>query len=284
MSKPEAGQQTKTSRIDIKKGLVYLAIGLIVVFFGYQYIKTTNPVNNAGQTVVDYIAAKKQFAEKLSDAISANLDKYRVLAIVGPQYRPGYVLDPDNPIDLLTNECLLDESLLDVTAMAPLPITEFQNSVTTDISASKRITQYAGEIANIGGQIKKSENGIYYLSDLVQKLAPQRQFYKALTREKCWQEIKGNEVMIVRGLILAKEFLGSSGAIGAKVNTKLIGQGSIVLNSYRKGAFSLVDKEPIPRFHIITLFKSGTKRGKITKKMFTKPDASQIEAIYQKSQ
>lgn len=277
MDKKQSRQDKKTKSKKDKKRYTYLVSVLFAILIGVLLYIRENPIHYSTEAAVDYFKAKEQFAEKLSKALSKDQTKYRIAAINGPEYQPGYVVDPDNPVDLLTDKCLLNPEILVISKWAPLPEANFQNQITIDISTSGKITQYAGEIAAIGGKIKKKENGIFKIIDLHQILAPSIEFKEALAGAECQGAIEGKDVVVVRGQILGKEYMSTHRDIGTEVETKLIGARSLVLNVNHQGDFSIEDKEPIPRFHIVTSM-SGSTRGSISERL-VRPTDEQIKKL-----
>jgi hypothetical protein len=176
-----------------RKTLVWVAF-LAVIVIVILLIKI-DVIPMFSQETVDYLAAKKQFADQLSRALSSDQDKFRIAAINGPQYEPGYVLAADNPLDLLTDKCLLDRSLLVTSKWTPLPEVAFRNDIAANLKTSKIIEQFSKDIAALGGKIKKSQKGIYKLTEIHQVLAPSIAFYKALAHEQCQEVIDGRDVL-----------------------------------------------------------------------------------------
>ena len=279
-SYPNANRSPSQIR-KTKKILYTVAAICILLAIVYLYLKYFSPIDGGKVQTQNYWQAKARFAEMISNEISSNQKNYRIVAIRGPIYKPGYVLDPDNPVDLVTEACTLSTELLVESEWAPLPGFTAETLIVTDLQTTAKLIKFTKSITDLGGKVERMAKGRYMLQDIKQRVATQDVFENALQNDECEIAIQDRDVIIVRGIILAKEYFSTSDKISAEAETTVTRGNSVVVKVGRKGNFSLEDREPIPRFHIITAMTGlGPTRGENEiEELLRAPTDAQIEKL-----
>lgn len=277
MKKKTSQPLGKDRKTNVSKHRLFVLYALVAVIVAVIILVKLDIIGSFSKVTIDYLEAKNQFAKQLSRALSIDQEKFRIAAINGPIYQPGYVLDLDNPINPLTDKCTMEPGVLKSTPWTSLPEVVLEENITVDIGTSNIIKQFTKDIAEIGGKIKKTESGTYKLTDIHQVLATWDDFIESLAQAECQKAIDGRDVIVVRGQIFAKEIMSTSRELGAGLKPKIIGAGLFLLNYNNEGDFSIEDKEAIPRFHIVSTY-FGSTRGSIDE-MLKPPTDDQIKIL-----
>ena len=243
-------------------------------------------VDTAAEETISYIEAKKNYAKAIATAISNSNPQYRIVAITGPQYAPGTVLDPANPVDLLTRKCLLTDDILATENWADFPTLSRSTSFKADLSVTDLVQRYVSEIANLGLNIDKTKSMNFSMTELSQQLAPRDEFLEALAQEECYDAIFGRDVIVVRGVVLGKESLKTASQLGSGLKIDALGDSAFNVIYGNEKNYVLENKAPEPKFHIITAIpaEAETPRGMALpgdmESRLQTPSDAQIDALY----
>ena len=176
-----------------------------------------------------YVKAKSEYGEALNAVIAKQDPRYRIAAINGPQYPAGAVLDPQNPADLVTTACVIPEAKLTTTPWTPLPSVDDRKAFSFAASIPQAIQPYISWLSDLGLKLDASRTGAFSLTEMSQKLAARDLFAETLASDRCASAIANREVVVVRGIVLAKERYSSGRVLDSEVNVKIAKQNTVTV-------------------------------------------------------
>lgn len=226
--------------------------------------------------LTDYIAAKRKFAVELQKAMGGDASRFQLVAISGPQWAIGTIIDPANPLVPKSLKCVVKSDLLP-TAILWAELPGLTKSQTIDFSAGlpTSAATLINKEAQAQGKISVSKTGSFALKEISAVTIAQDDLLDKLS-EECRNNLSINGGMVVTGIVSAKESFKSGRAIVVDPSLKIAETEILKLKLDQKGDFELEDKAPTPKMFMVTLFRQETLgSGDIQ----TAPSAVQVQQI-----
>jgi hypothetical protein len=266
----------KISVTKMKAGImigVLCLIGVLAAYYAYT--------RTSADAMVSYLEAKRKFAEKFAEGLGIKqTDKYRLVAVIGPQWKVGDALDPENLLSEITDKCVVpSDQLPELVPWSGLP--EYASDRTVDFSAGvpAEVAKAFKSPIVAALHIKWQQGGRFLLKDLSQVVLPENSFLDAVGREVCGNGLKGKSALFVRGVISGKEVFGSARTLSDGGNVQVKDVELLKLKYEDSEKYELEDRDRAPKFFVITLVKGappGAVRGPIE---YSAPSEATIQAL-----
>lgn len=244
----------------------------------------SKPITNAADATTIYLDAKRAYVDALDHALRPHAtadDPYRLVAVAGPQWPIGAVVDPDDPLNPLTRKCEFASSALpsDWTFWSSLPALNQERSITLKVGLPQAAFKILGKGAAAGANFDLSKTGQFALTDLQSKILPQDDFESGLT-EDCKTFLKLRGGLVVRGIVRGKEVFKSVSHVDTGTNVKVLDDALLQLKYDNKGDFQLEDKEPTAKIYMVAFFARATRSDGDSGKLKA-PTAAQLKQLEQ---
>lgn len=223
------------------------------------------PIADAASATATYLDAKRAYVDALDHALrphAAPNDPYRLVAVAGPQWPIGAVVDLDDPLNPLTNKCLFATSALpaDWTPWSSLPELNQSRSIDLKAGLPQATVKIFGKGADVGANLDLSHTGQFALTDLQSKVLPQDDFESGLSADcKAFLDQRGG--LVVRGIVNGREVFKSGRQIDAGANVKVLEEDLLQLKYDDKGDFTLEDKASVAKMYMVAFFARATRTG-----------------------
>lgn len=252
-------------RIHARDGLfLCVGLGLMLSFVGCAN-PDAKPIADAASATATYLDAKRTYVEVLDHALrphAAPSDPYRLVAVAGPQWPIGAVVDPDDPISPLTNKCLFASTALptDWTPWSSVPELNQSRGINLKAGLPQATVKIVGKGADVGANLDLSSTGQFALTDLQSKILPQDAFESGLSADcKAFLDQRGG--LVVRGIVNGREVFKSGRQIDSGANVKVLEEDLLRLKYDNKGDFVLEDKVPVAKMYMVAFFARATRFG-----------------------
>ena len=213
------------------------------------------PIEDSAALTKTYIQAKNEYVIALQDAlIDPTKSKYRLVAVVGPQWKIGAVIDPENPLNNFTDNCLVkDDELPTPTPWASLPGFTSTKTITLGAGLPSKVTELLGKSSAVGANLTSGKNGQFGLSELASVIVAEDAFSKSFSDDcKAVLGLRGG--LVVRGVVTGKEVFKSDASLVTGASIKVAETDLLKLQYDDKGTFELEDKTVNPKMFLITQF------------------------------
>jgi hypothetical protein len=256
------------------------AVGLLVLLCLMWGCKTKPP----SDSLATYMQTKRGFAEELGKQLGMSADKYRIVAVTGPQWKVGTALDPQNPASEITRACIVkSENLPESLPWAGLP--EYTTTQTIDFAAGvpTGVANVFKRAVDANVSLDWQRGGRYALRDLSQVVLAEDEFLNALLSDSCGNGLKGKKALLVRGVISGKELFGSTNKLAPGAAVKVQDFDVLKLTYVNSESYELEDKEKSAKFFVFTLIDGGSlaaaARGPIEPVAPSQTSLDSLEAI-----
>jgi hypothetical protein len=213
------------------------------------------PIVRTGEAAKAYADAKRAYADSLSRSIGIpRSSKYRLVAIVGPEWQIGDSIDVDNPANLLTTKCRFSSAKLpSATTFTQDPTVDNQAPIEFSLGLPAGVIKAFSKMAVTAKiDIKRQSIGNYSLSALAGPIVAEDDFESALQEKDCYASRKGPS-LIVRGVISGIESFSSTKSYNFDATAKVETMDAFVFKYDPSKHFELTDKTSAPKFYILTL-------------------------------
>lgn len=242
-------------------------------------LNVNKPIADSATATKTYVQAKKEYVTQLEGAIvgsNAGASKYRLVSVVGPQWNIGAVLDPDNPLNNITDKCAVkDTTLPKPTPWASLPGMSQSKKITLGAGLPSKVTEFLGKESAVSANLTTNKTGQFSLSELASVIVAEDEFNNGFSTD-CAAVLALKGGLVVRGIVTGKEVFKSGTSLVAGANVKLAETDLLKLQFDNKGDFELEDKTATPKMFLITQFVPQNKSdGEVQRK----PSAETIARI-----
>ena len=220
---------------------------------------TTQPIDDSAKAASDYITAKRSYAQALSRALQiSDSSTYRLVAVIGPEWKIGDAIDPNNPLNPLTYRCQWKPA--DIPAATPW--TDLHG-----VSATSNINFSLGLPTGVVAALKSTSAGInftsqttgkYSLTGLSGPIIGQDDFETALNTEPC-KSARVNPALIIRGVVSGIETFSSNKSIDAGGKITTLNIDVFNLKYVDSNTYEISDKTAAPKFYLLTLDTPNTR-------------------------
>lgn len=220
--------------------------------------------------MIDYYGAKSEMALRLQNYLTGNNGSvvYTMVAINGPAYPVGTLVAEDNPLDIESRACQLnDDELPKSEPWSNVPSADIKKSFSFSLNIPapmRRVFQNAE--SSVGTGFTWAKNGSFEMSQMSQVFLSREDLRTILARPNCAAALmaaEGSRAVFVRGIVYGKETLSSSYEFKPNLTVKVMeGEtGQLVLKYNNEGEFSLTENTPAPKFAIVARVRApgGTK-------------------------
>lgn len=220
-------------------------------------------VQPAMEAATSYLVAKRSYVDALDKTLRVHQtasDPYRLVAVAGPQWPIGAVLDPDNPLNQLTKKCEVASAALPTewTAWSNLPTLTQSRTIALGAGLPRATVQLLGKAVSAGANVDLSKSGQFALTDLRSKILPQDDFESGLSPD-CKAFLKTRGGVVVRGIVSGKEVFKSITQIDMGAGVKWLEEDVLRLKYDNKGNFELEDEAPVPKMYLVAYFARETR-------------------------
>jgi hypothetical protein len=227
--------------------------------------KTAAPIDTAADTTVSYIAAKRDYVERLDRELQKEdpNSPYRLVAVVGPAWRIGTVIAVGSQLNVKTEACVFPAAKLPVS----VPWSDFPGSKTSgkiDLGAGlpQRALKLFNKNSKASFSFSSSSSGEFALTEIESTILAQDTFEAGLS-STCRDGIPAKGALIVRGIVTAKEKFSSGNRIVGDAGVTIIGDDPLVTFKYnQQNDFELADKKSTPKMFMVAHFP-GASRGHV---------------------
>ena len=247
-------------------------------------VQPAKPVESAADATASYITAKRAYVEALERAIRQSDpagSPYRLVAVTGPFWRVGEAVDIDNPLNPITDKCLVASDSLPKPPISWAELPGLTQSRKVDFSAGlpESVLKVLGKDNTLGLKFDLSRTGQFSLSSLQSTILPQDTFEKSLSSE-CKDILALRGGLVVRGIVSGKEVFKSGGTLSTGANLKLLETELIKVQYDNKGDFELEDKDPTPKMFMVAYFpKQNRGSENIVSRPPTSEEVGRLESL-----
>jgi hypothetical protein len=237
----------------------------VAVLAGCAATNPNVPVSKAADATTTYLEAKRQYVSKLQTALRGGGDQsasaYRLIAVTGPQWRIGEVVDADDPINLVTEKCVFGvEKLPKPTSWASYPGLTSSSKIDFSAGLPQSVLKVLGKDNKVGLNFLKDNTGVFRLEDMQSVIVAQDTFEAGLTPE-CKDVLALRGGLVVRGIVTAKEVFSSKVNFDTGADLKILEEQIFKLKYTASGDFSLEDKSASPKMFMVAFFPKKTMGG-----------------------
>ena len=242
--------------------LTYSRCALLILAAGCA--PTPNkPIDASASATTSYIVAKRAYVEALERALrptGVEAGPYRLVAVTGPQWQIGAVVDINNPLNPLTDKCIFPAALMPKTPVDWSSLPGLTQTRTVDFSAGlpQSVLKFLGKDNRVGANFNLAGSGEFSLTDLQAKILAQDAFESGLSAD-CKNFLADSGGMVVRGIVTGKEVFKSGGQLTAGADLKILEDQVLRLKYDNKGDFQLEDKAPVAKMFMVAYFPRATR-------------------------
>ena len=246
------------------------------------HIDVNKPLVGAAKATATYIEAKKAYVAALETAIvgpNAASSRYRLVSVVGPQWQVGAVIDPQNPLNNLTEKCVVNaEALPKPTPWSSYPGMTESKTITLGAGLPSSVVSLLGKDSTVAANLISGKTGQFNLQELSSVIVADDAFSGSFSPDcKAVLALKGG--LVIRGIVSGKEIFRSGGSINAGANLKLAETDLLKLQYDDKGDFNLEDKSPTPKMFLMTQFNPENKGAGDVQTAPTAATIARVEAL-----
>jgi len=232
--------------------------------------------------ISSYIEVKRSYVNLLEKAIfkTPNSEKgvYRLIAIVGPQWRIGEVVDINNPLNIITDKCIFDKNQLpEFVKWSNLPGISEEKKINFFAGLPKSILKFIGKDNVFHIKFDLINTGNFSLRSLESQILNKEVFENGITDE-CRELAAREGGFIIRGVVKGKENFKSGREFDSTFKLQTFSNDIINLSYNSKGDFELEDKQAIPKMFFITVFKKH-RNDSVVSRHITKNEIEKLENI-----
>lgn len=232
---------------------IWLAAGLTVAISAILFWPRLQPIDQGAEAITTYIKAKRELAERLGESLGATKSStYRLITMIA-SYPIGAAVDPDNPADLLTENCIIPkDEWPGPTPWTDLPQMKVSQRIDLNAGLPAPVKTTLKGIVDAGARLDLQQAGEFRLSELSQVLLARDKFEQAIQIPKC-QDSLTKPALLVRGVVSGKEFFSSTRALASGTDVKAWQDDLFKLRYDGSGAYELQDATAKPKFQVVTL-------------------------------
>lgn len=231
-----------------------------------------------------YIAAKRDYVRLLEQALLAGDpagSPYRLVAIVGPQWGVGDVMDPGNPMSLLTEKCRQSGTAPSPVAVpwAAMPAYSSGRRITLKAGLPSSVASFIGKEKTLGIHLDTESGGIFSLAEITSVIPAKDTFESGLTAA-CKEYLTQQGGLLIRGVVSAKEKFSSTKKFELGSDIKLLSDPLFAGQYASNGAFVLEDAAPNPKmFMVIHFLPDSRGDGSLVGRRPTPEQIAELESV-----
>ena len=245
----------------------YTVLGLLATLQVSDCFADRLPMSAAAQGVTDYVSARRAYAATLARAIGLKqTDSYRLVAVTGPEWQVGDMIDIDDPSNVLSYACRFRrKDLPPSTSWSSFPeLSQLKKSIGLNLGLPRGLSQILDKLGiSAGVGISSNITGKYSLSNLQGPIVAKDDFEHAIGRGACLKARK-RPALIIRGVISGIESLASEDGFSSQADIKVLQTDVAVVRYDKANNFVMSDITSRPKFYLITL-DALNSRGSSTK-------------------
>ena len=210
------------------------------------------PIDDAGQNALNYITAKNNYVAQLESAYIKTDSGYTLVAVTGPNWSIGDVIDLNNPLVNVTNKCKVDSTLIPENPIhwANLPSFTSSKKIEFGLSIPKSVASVLNDEGILGGGFKLDKQGYYSLSELESVIIPTDDFESALSSD-CRDILSLRGGYIVRGIVSGIETFSSKNELDVNSDITVLELEALKLSYNDKNEFILEDNKKYPKMFFL---------------------------------
>lgn len=266
--------------------MVRLTLGLTLTAALLASCKTNpdprTPIDRSAENLATYIDAKKAYVAALEREIAGrdvSMSKYRLVSVVGPGWSIGTVVDPRNPLNNLTDKCVLREAAWPrEIEWSSLPAFSTTRTITLGAGLPTSITSVLSKEAAVGANLTAGKTGQFGFEELKSRIPAEDDFTGSFSAE-CRAILGLRGGLVIRGIVTGKETLKSGASLKGGADLKVKDTELFNFKYDSTGAFDLEDKAANPKMFLVTEFKPATMGSGDVQTAPTMDTVARIEAI-----
>jgi hypothetical protein len=240
-------------------------------------------IDDAQREESAYIAAKRDYVRLLEQSLLAKDpagSPYRLVAIVGPQWGVGDVMDPTNPMSLLTEKCRQSSTAPAPVAVrwAGMPAYTSGKKITLKVGLPSSVASFIGKEKTLGIHFDTDSGGIFSLSEITSVIPAKDTFESGLTAA-CKEYLTQYGGYLIRGVVSAKEKFSSTKKIEFGSDIKMLSDPLFAGQYASNGAFVLEDAAPNPKMFVVTLFLPANRGTSVVSRSPTSEEVAELESV-----
>jgi hypothetical protein len=237
-------------------------------------------IRQAGTDTSSYIAAKRAYVASLHEAMrgqGVQEGPYKLVAVVGPHWPIGTVIDPTDPTNVQSTSCLYPEKQLPVAmSWADLPVLRAGRTVDFSAGLPSKILNFLGKSDKANLAFKSTQAGNFSLVEIHSVIVPADAFTASLTGA-CKTHLALNGGLVVRGIVTAKEVFSSGQKIEGDAGVTIVDDPLFTFRYASEKQFELSDKQDGPKMFMVAYFPPDTRNGEAP--VFQVPTLQQIARL-----
>ena len=208
-----------------------------------------------------YINAKQAYVSSLAKALGVDSENgaYRLVAVVGPQWRIGDVIDINKPLNIISEKCLFQDSIIpDPIQWSELPGWNQEHTIDINSGIPKTVLEFLSNSSNIQFNFSLIKVGKFQMKGLQSRIVAENVFKENIGSE-CKKEIPKDGALIVRGIVSGIEIFKSTRELSTGVNVKIQDSDIFKFKYDDKGGFELEDKVATPKMFLMAYVTPKTE-------------------------
>lgn len=267
--------------VVLRQGVVGLAAASML---GCAPIEPRKPIERTAEATTTYILAKREYVQQLDRALrtgTPTASPYSLVAITGPQWRVGEVIDPENPLNVITEKCVFPSSKLPSTPAkwSSLPGLTQEKKIDMSAGLPQSVLKVLGKDNKVGVNFKLDQTGTFRLEDLESVIVPQDSFEAGLSSD-CREVLALRGGLVVRGIVSGKEVFKSGGNLDTGADLKILEEQIFKVKYTDKGDFELQDKAITPKMFLVALYPKQDKSTGTGAKPLSSSERAKLEAAF----
>lgn len=227
----------------------------IIIFFLLFSLTSCTSTSDHSSNIKSYINVKQRYVDEISKSWSKS-DHYKLVMIppLAELYDPGMPLAKDS-LEPLTDSCEIPNKLIEKKPVNLLPLSRSDKTFDASISMPSMLKSATKYIADFNVSINKNNISTLSYTNLG-TVNPRSDVVKmSINNYECLNQIAGKEVVYIRGHVSAKELIKSEKQLSGSAKIEFLKNDALQLKYDNSGGYELIDKEPTPKFWIVSEIK-----------------------------